>query len=150
MNHPKECPNCKIPWEAKENIYDYFRNAGETKERATEIAANYGCTKENPKHFGTNVIGVEYPGKYDGVWEWSCTNCKHVVPRFQSELPYDFDLLWDIKTLDQIERIAKGIPTHSDAIPSDLVKLYKQLNMAIPKCLESAEFDLTLNHPLDL
>lgn len=31
------------------------------------------------------------------------------------ELPYDFDLLYDIKTMDEVERIAKGEPHCSNA-----------------------------------
>lgn len=83
MELSKQCPSCKAPWEAEENIYDHFRNKGESKEEATKTASMYGCTKENPKHFGINVVGVEYPEKYDGVWEWKCTACEEVQPRFK-------------------------------------------------------------------
>ena len=32
-------------------------------------------------HF-SRVIGVEYPEKYDGVWEWRCPDCEATFPRF--------------------------------------------------------------------
>ena len=79
--HPEKCPKCKIAWQKEENIYDHFVNQGETKEKATEIASFYGCTKETPKHFGVNVMGIETE-EYDGVSYWECTSCKTVFDRW--------------------------------------------------------------------
>ena len=78
----KECPECKIPWEEEENIYDYFRNQGESKEKAAETAEMYGCTKETPKHFGVNVVGIGDPTIYDGVSYWECQSCKQRFDRW--------------------------------------------------------------------
>jgi hypothetical protein len=55
--------------------------------------------------------------------------------RGTSELPYDFDLLYDIKMMHQVEAIAKGEASHSDASPEDLVELFEELNMKLPECL---------------
>jgi|LakMenEpi03Aug12_release.lakeMendotaPanAssembly.Ray.scaffolds.fasta_scaffold157592_4 hypothetical protein len=30
----------------------------------------------------SRVIGVEYRGRYDGVWEWRCPDCAATWPRF--------------------------------------------------------------------
>ena len=73
--HNKECPKCKIPWEEKETIYEFFLNKYKDEEQARESANNYGCTPEKPKHFGKNVIGIEIQGMYDGISYWECQNC---------------------------------------------------------------------------
>lgn len=53
-----------------------------------------------------------------------------------NKLPYIFDLLWDVKTYEQVERIAKFEATCSDANPYDLVELFQQENLEIPECLK--------------
>ena len=53
-----------------------------------------------------------------------------------NELPYMFDLLWDVKTYEQFERIAKFEGDCSDATPSDLVELFQQENLEMPECLK--------------
>jgi len=78
----ENCPKCKTAWLEDESIYDYFRKTGQTKEEATETAKSYGCTKENPKSFGKDVVGIEVRGKYDGVSYWECQKCKTVFDRF--------------------------------------------------------------------
>ena len=55
----------------------------------------------------------------------------------ERELPYDFDLLYDVKTYEQIERIANYEGDCSEASPEDLVDLFQQLKMKVPKCLAS-------------
>jgi hypothetical protein len=34
-------------------------------------------------------IGIEYPEKYDGVWEWMCPDCKGVWPSAVGRLKRD-------------------------------------------------------------
>lgn len=53
------------------------------------------------------------------------------------ELPYDFDLLWDVKTMEQVERIANYEGDCSEATPEDLVVLFGQCDLPVPECLES-------------
>ena len=78
----KKCPNCGVPWERKENIYEFFRhNRGYSKKDAAEAADMYGCTKEHPKHFGINVVGIETE-QYDGVSYWKCEKCGIVFDRW--------------------------------------------------------------------
>lgn len=52
-------------------------------------------------------------------------------------LPSVFDLLYDIKTLDDVECIANGSPHASDADPEDLVTLFKEQGMDVPNCLSA-------------
>lgn len=80
--HPSTCPKCKIAWEEDETIYQHFRRKGKSKEDAATTASYYGCTKDSPKHFGKNVTGVEYKGKYDGVSEWYCNMCHTYFDRW--------------------------------------------------------------------
>lgn len=80
--HAKECPKCKIEWEEKETIYEFFLNKYFDEEKAREAASCYGCTRETPKHFGKNVIGIEIQGMYDGVSFWECQGCKSTFDRW--------------------------------------------------------------------
>ena len=52
-----------------------------------------------------------------------------------NELPYIFDLLWDVKSYEQVERIAKYEGDCSAATPEDLVELFQHEGMDIPNCL---------------
>ena len=53
------------------------------------------------------------------------------------KLHSDFDLLYDLKQMDEVERIARGESTHSDASPEDLVDLFTELRIEVPECLKS-------------
>jgi len=55
------------------------------------------------------------------------------------ELPYTFDLHYDIKMMWEIETIAKGEPHCSDASPEDLVELFIEMDMEIPECLSGVK-----------
>lgn len=55
------CPNCKVSLIGKpipENIRHYY---GDSTHWRRDIA-------------------IEYPEKYDGVWEYMCPDCKHTWP----------------------------------------------------------------------
>jgi hypothetical protein len=52
------------------------------------------------------------------------------------KLPPIFDLLWEVKTMEQVETIAKGEADCSDAGPHDLYDLFQSQGMDIPNCLE--------------
>lgn len=88
--HPKNCPNCETPWEEEENIYDYFRRQGKSKEEAARTAEMYGCTKNSPRHFGKDMVGIE-TDKYDGVSYWQCQKCSTIFDR------------WTMAQVDNIE-----------------------------------------------
>ena len=50
-------------------------------------------------------------------------------------LPYIFDLMYDVKDLEQVSRIANGAPDSSDATPTDLLALFISEGLEIPSCL---------------
>lgn len=52
-----------------------------------------------------------------------------------ARLNFQFDLLYDLKMMSEVETIAKGEASHSDASPEDLVELFEQLEEEIPECL---------------
>jgi len=52
-----------------------------------------------------------------------------------NELPYIFDLYWDVKTYEQVDIIARGEPDCSEATPGDLKKLFIDEGMEVPKSL---------------
>jgi hypothetical protein len=62
----------------------------------------------------------------------------------EHELPYVFDLLWDVKSYEQVERIAKYEGDCSDASPEDLVELFQQEGMDIPECLADFAPQITI------
>ena len=51
------------------------------------------------------------------------------------KLPYDFDLLFDVKTLEDVKIIANYGPHCSDASPQDLANLFITLGLDLPPCL---------------
>lgn len=51
------------------------------------------------------------------------------------ELPYEFDLLYDIKMMYEVKAVATGEPTHSDATAEELVDLFEQYHIPKPSCL---------------
>ena len=51
------------------------------------------------------------------------------------DLPYVFDLLYDVKTMEQVGRIARYEGDCSDATPLDLYELFMQQGMPVPDCL---------------
>ena len=59
------CPACGVSWRG-DPIPQEYRDKGW-----------YG----DKTHF-SRLIGVEYPERYDGVWEWVCPDCHKRFPRF--------------------------------------------------------------------
>jgi len=59
------------------------------------------------------------------------------------KLPYEFDLLYDIKTLKDVEDIAHGRPTGCEGSVEDLIKLFKESNLPVPDCLKRQAVNLT-------
>ena len=56
-----------------------------------------------------------------------------------TNLPYDFDLLWDVKTLAEVEIIAAGEGHCSSAKPEDLLALFLDLELEVPECLKPCD-----------
>ncbi len=61
------------------------------------------------------------------------------------ELPYEFDLMYDIKMMYEVEAVAKGYATGSDATPEELVSLFEKHNIPIPACLVTFSKDIKTN-----
>jgi hypothetical protein len=90
-----KCPECGVPWKQEETITDSFLRDKEeghykdkTIEEVKEISAEmYGCTEDNPQHFGTeHFVGIQlewnHPNHWDGVSYWKCLNCDTTWNRF--------------------------------------------------------------------
>jgi len=54
-----------------------------------------------------------------------------------NSLPYEFDLLFDIKTYDEVDLVANYQHSASDASPEDLVELFQKHDLPIPDSLKS-------------
>jgi len=48
------------------------------------------------------------------------------------ELPYEFDLLYDIKTWEQLRKVMRGEPDCSDATPMQVYWLLIEYNLPVP------------------
>ena len=66
-------------------------------------------------------------------------------------LPPDFNILWDIKTLDEIiQMVDEGWVNGSDVRPTDLIELFRELKLPIPKVLKQFESTVIIKLPEDL
>ncbi len=64
-------------------------------------------------------------------------------------LPYEFDLLYDIKTLEQVEWVMEGTGGWTDATPHDLYELFLEYpSLDMPKSLLAWKDEL-INFPLE-
>lgn len=52
------------------------------------------------------------------------------------KLPYDFDLLYDVKSMRDVEDIAAGRPSRCEVTREELIALFKRLDMHVPSCLQ--------------
>ena len=64
MDHCGKCPKCNADWDA-----------GPIPEKDREYYS--------PPYRFSRLIGLEFPGKYDGVWEYACPDCDARFPRFK-------------------------------------------------------------------
>jgi hypothetical protein len=39
----------------------------------------------SPPYKFSRLIGIKYPSKYDGIWEYACPDCDARFPRFTKE-----------------------------------------------------------------
>jgi hypothetical protein len=62
MDHCGKCPECGSNWDA-----------GPIPE---EHKGFY-----SPPYRFSRLVGLEFPDKYDGVWEWACPDCDARFPR---------------------------------------------------------------------
>lgn len=57
------CPACGVSWQGEPIPEKWREHVGDQT------------------HY-SRIIGVEYPERYDGVWEWMCPACHKRFPRF--------------------------------------------------------------------
>lgn len=63
---------------------------------------------------------------------------KDILPDM-TPLPYEFDLLYDIKYMYEVEMVCEGkCPAGTSATPGDLHEMFVRHSMAVPKYLEDA------------
>ena len=56
------------------------------------------------------------------------------------KLPYDFDLMYDLKLMSEVEAVCRGeCPAGTDATPEDLLEMFMLLELEIPECLKSVK-----------
>lgn len=70
MTTPTHCPKCGTA----------FR-AGRIPEESL-AKGYYGPWDGKEERYFSRIIGLEYPGLYNGVTDWKCPDCEHVWPRF--------------------------------------------------------------------
>ncbi len=62
------------------------------------------------------------------------TQERPLVPE-PERLPYAFDLLYDLKTMRDVEDVAYGRPSRCNVTSRELAKVFLDYNIPIPKCL---------------
>lgn len=61
MNNPDKCPHCSSDLRGEpipEHLHKYY----------------------DAPYYWRREIGIEYPDKYDGIWEWRCPDCLGTWP----------------------------------------------------------------------
>lgn len=71
------------------------------------------------------------------LYEYDEVSRKIIEGHQMNKLPYDFDLLHDIKTMDEVEAIARGEPHNTSASLQDIVDTFISLDMEVPECLST-------------
>ena len=79
---PSNCPGCNTPWKEEQTIYEHFLEKYQDETKARKAATSYGCTPDNPRHLGKDVIGIQIQGQYDGVCQWRCNKCNTSFDRW--------------------------------------------------------------------
>lgn len=75
--------------------------------------------------------------KHDTLPNWdSWQVLEESLIYFYNKLPYSFDLLYDIKTMDQVEMVARG--ELNWATVSELIETFRNNDMEVPECLIEA------------
>jgi len=82
MDQFGKCPNCGADWD-NGDIFDNLRKqvfyVNTSDEELRKIVEDF----YKPPYRFSRLVGLEFPGKYDGVWEWACPDCDARFPRFK-------------------------------------------------------------------
>jgi hypothetical protein len=84
MDHHGKCPKCDADWN-NGDIFDVLRPQTWCANMTDEELKRYISVYYSPPYKFSRLIGIEYPGKYDGVWEYACPDCDARFPRFTKE-----------------------------------------------------------------
>ncbi len=85
------CPKCDADWRSseipRESLAKGYYGHESPCERKRAWDADYSestpCTC--PPRFFSRLVGIEIPGKYDGVSEWMCPDCETRWDRWTGE-----------------------------------------------------------------
>lgn len=86
------CPKCGLDFkgpDVREHLLGEIRNMErfatydeeQLREIATVIAADYGWTEQEPKHF-SQIMGVALPGAEENIIMYQCPQCKTCWDKF--------------------------------------------------------------------
>jgi hypothetical protein len=81
MDHHGKCPKCNADWDAG-SIFDTLRPQEWCANKTDDELREYVEKHYAPPYRFSRIIGVEFPDKYDGVWEYACPDCNARFPRF--------------------------------------------------------------------
>lgn len=84
MDHHGKCPECGADWDAGD-IFDVLRPQSWCANMADDELKTHISVYYSPPYRFSRLIGIEYPGKYDGVWEYACPDCDARFPRCTKE-----------------------------------------------------------------
>ena len=82
MDHHGNCPKCGTSWDGGD-IYEVLRAMPDYAGKSDDDLRRMVDTSYAPPRRFSRLIGVEYRGRYDGVWEWRCPDCAETWPRFK-------------------------------------------------------------------
>jgi rubredoxin len=81
LDHHGNCPKCGTAWDGGD-IYEVLRAMKEYVGKSDEDLRKLVEESYAPPRRFSRLVGVEYPERYDGVWEWQCPDCKAKWSRF--------------------------------------------------------------------
>lgn len=84
MDHHGKCPECGANWDGGD-IFDVLRPQSWCANMTDDELKQHISVYYSPPYKFSRLIGIEYPGKYDGVWEYACPDCNARFPRFTKE-----------------------------------------------------------------
>ena len=82
-----KCPNCNSDWDGGSILRTFLEKKEEGnefwKDKSDEEIINYVREFYKPPYRWSRLIGIEYPEKYDGIWEHQCPDCEATFKRFE-------------------------------------------------------------------
>ena len=79
-----KCPKCGGDWD-NGDIFENLRKQVFYVNTSDEDLRKLVTDFYSPPYRFSRLVGVEFPGRYDGVWEWACPDCDARFPRFEEK-----------------------------------------------------------------